>query len=98
MKQNVVLGCLPAAHHVAIAAEDLREAAHYNVRMRHHVDIQEVANSFVYNNRKVEMIRQSTNPGQIWAFQKRVSWEFAEQGQVLFSSFATLFEIVQLLG
>lgn len=78
MKTSLVTLSLPAAHHVAIATEDLREATHYNVCMLHHMDIQEVANGFIYNNRKIKSIRKSTNPGQIRAFQKRVSWEFAE--------------------
>ena len=54
---------LPSAHYIAIAAKDLREAAHYNICMRHHVNIQKVANRFIHNHRKIISVGKSTNPG-----------------------------------
>lgn len=53
--------CLPPAHHVGRAAEDLGQTRHENIRIRQQIDIDKCPQGLIAGHNKPILIRQSSD-------------------------------------
>lgn len=60
-----MVGHSPSAHGVCITAKDLGQAAHNDVCMLQHVDIDEVSNGLVYDDQEIILICKGTEEGDV---------------------------------
>lgn len=56
---------LPPAHSVCVAAKDLGQAAHNDVCMLQHVDIDEVSDGLIYDDHEIIFICEGTEDGDV---------------------------------
>jgi hypothetical protein len=70
-----------SAHHVARSAEHLGQAAHRDIGVLKNVDVQEVPDGVIDDDRKVVTVGQSSDHCEVWGFQQRVSWKLAEESE-----------------
>ena len=50
----------PAAHDVRLTREDFRQAAHDDIRVFQDIDVDEIANSLIHDDREVEFVGQAS--------------------------------------
>ena len=70
-----------AAHDVAVAAEGFGQAAHHDVGVRQHVDVDEVADRLVDHDGEAVRIGEPTDARQVWRAEERIAGELGEEGE-----------------
>ena len=87
---------LPSAHDVTVATEHLCETADYDVCRWKDVHVHKVADRFVNDYRKVELICKSANASQVGSLEQWIARKLAKESKELVPILAASFEIVEV--
>jgi hypothetical protein len=68
----------PPAHNVCFSAEDFGETVDDDIRTIEDIGVDPIPNRFIYDDREIEAICQSSDPFEIRCHEQRIGWKLAE--------------------
>jgi len=87
---------LPSTHDITISTEDLRKTTNQNICMWKHMNVEEIANSFVGDDGEVVLIRKMFDTPDIWCSKEWIARKLGEQRKITFTILQPLLEVIQI--